>query len=357
MKKVYIIFASIALLLLIVRFLPFKVPYNIYATGKVFAAKEWVLGRTSDGRILATMKDNALDQVSNYGGREFSRGDMYDFELDPTLSSKKFLKEGDLIGKLSSNELDNLMAKLENDLKIEQAGYDVNATGEKPEIINEAIANKKLASERYYNQKKLFERTEKLYKDSLISKQEYEVAKNNIELLKIDIELQDARIMKLNSGDKKELLELSMTRINAINTQIVLLKKRLGKFEVKSPFSGMLQHKKGALSTLEILATLLDTSQLIVIAPIQFKEVQYLKENDEVSLSLFHTDETLIANISNIDNVIQVVGGRQALYITSVIKPGNKGILPGMFTQTRIHADDITLWEYTKRIFGNILYR
>ncbi len=357
MKKTYIILSSLALLFIIIRFLPLKVPYNIYATGKIFATKEWILGRTTDGRILATMKDNALDQINNYGGREFLRGDMFDFELESNLSSKKFLSKGDVIGRLYSNELANELAQLENNLKIEQAGYEVTATGEKPEIISEALANKKLSTEKYINQKKLFERTEKLYKDSLISKQEYEIAQNNLEILQIDIDLQNARIMKLQSGDKKQQLDLSLAKIDAISNQISMIKSRLQKFTVTAPFSGMLQHKKGAISDVEILATLLDTSSLIVIAPIQFKEMQYIKENDEVVLYLFHTDEQLTANISNIDNVIQLVGGRQAVYITSTLSTKRKDIIPGMFTQTKIHADDVTLWEYSKRIFGNIFYR
>ncbi|MBI3232936.1 MAG: hypothetical protein HYZ42_02665 [Bacteroidetes bacterium] len=357
MKKNYIIVSCIVLLLLVIRFLPLKVPYNIYATGKVFANKEWVLGRTTDGRILSTMKDNVLDQISNYGGREFMRGDLFDFELEPGLKEKNYLKEGDIIGRLYSNELASQLTKLENDLKVEQAGYEVYATGEKPEIINEAISNKKLSQERFNNQRRLFERTEKLYKDSLISRQEYEIAKNNIDLLKLDIEIQEARLMKLQSGDKKQQLELIQARINSISNQIVMLKQRLEKFAVKAPFGGMLQHKKGAISDVEILTTLLDTSELIVITPIQFKEVQYLKLDDKVRLFLFHSDEEIEGKITNIDNVIQLVGGRQAVYITSKISSKDKLIIPGMFTQTQIHADDITLWDYSKRIFGNIFYR
>jgi hypothetical protein len=357
MKKKVLFISIFLLLVLLLRFVPFKVHYTIYATGKVFSLSEWTLGRTTDGRIISTLKNNEFDQISNYGGREFLRGDLFDFTVDPLFSEKNYIQKGDLIARLYSNEIGYQLTKLEADLAVEEANYNVFATGEKPEVIKEAEENKKLAIEKYDIQKKLFDRKLKLYRDSLISRQDYEMAQNGLEVCKIGVELSQAQLLKLNSGDKKQQLEYVQSKIAALQTQISLLKKRMEQFEVRAPFGGMLQHKKGALSTVDVIANILDTSTYVIITPVQYKEIPYMQVGCPTEFQMFHTNNFMTGKVTRVDNVIQVVGGRQSVYVTSRIDKKLNGVLPGLLTQTSIDCGEITLWDYFKRVMSSTIRR
>lgn len=356
MQKKYIILSILLSVILIVRFLPLKFPYKVYATGKVFASKEWSLGRNADGQILSTMRDNLLDRISSYGGREFYSGDFFDFKLQPEFNERKFVKANEAIGYIYSSELAIQLNRLETELNNAIAENAVDATGEKPSVMAEAQTAWNQSVEKYKNAQRLFKRTERLYQDSLISRQEYEVASNNVQIMKIDAELAEARYKKLGTGDKASQLEFNQTRIQSLRSQINLLRKKMESFEIKAPISGLIQQKKGQLTIPENLITVLDTSELLVIAPVMYKESLYLQKGNLVNCFLYHNSTNVTGEIVHIDNVIQVVGGRQAVYVTSKLQK-NSGLIPGVFTQTSVHSADITLWEHAKRIFGNILYR
>src|SRR5690606_15560317 len=169
MKKKYIsIFAVIAAAGIL---LPMRVTYEVYSTGKVFSEKEWTLGRTDDGRITSTIKNNRMGVTSSYGGKEFARGDVFDFYMNPELGQKKYIKKGDKIGLLNSNDLLRQLTELEGQLMVEKAMLKVYATGEKSQTVAEAETNVVLARESFKIQKKLLERKKKLFDDSLIAPQ------------------------------------------------------------------------------------------------------------------------------------------------------------------------------------------
>ncbi len=152
-------------------------------------------------------------------------------------------------------------------------------------------------------------------------------------------------------------MELNRQKIYSIENQIRELKKRMDNFSIKAAFSGLVQQKKGTITTEDILMDLLDTSEYIAIAPIPLREVAYLKSGATVLLKLFNSDETLQAKVSRIDNVIQLVGGKQAIYTTFRIIRISAHPQSGMFAKATILCEEISLWDYMNRVLGDIFYK
>ncbi|MSQ78048.1 MAG: HlyD family efflux transporter periplasmic adaptor subunit [Flavobacteriaceae bacterium] len=358
MKKFYLFFGVLALLFLVIRFLPMKLNYTVRSTGKMFAQREWTLGRSAGGQLISTMRDNETDRIDNYGGREFQQGDMFDFHLDEKVLAKKFVTKGEILGRFYSNELDLQLEMLRNNLSVEQAGYEVSSTGEKAAIVDEAIKSRDLAKEKYAEQKNMFARAKRMHLDSLLTKQDYEIAQNNLETSRLSLELAEAHVMRYTTGQKEQALNFIRTKIKSIENQIDQLNKRLSSYSIKAPFSGIIQEKKGVIpGTVETILTLLDTTSYLIISPVQFKELRFLGQANSAQLLLLNDDQTLNGEVIHIDNTIQVIGGKQCVYVTIRVKDRVKGMMPGLFANAYIECGEISLWDYFKRVFGTMFYR
>lgn len=356
MNKKYLIYIILVAAVCVLFILPINITYKVYATGKIFPVNEWMLTRNIDGRISSATKNNELDVISNYSGR-YQSGDVFDFYMEPAIMQKTFIQKGEVLGHLYSKILSTELVNLQGQLEIEKASLNVISTGQKPEIIAEAKTNLVLAKEKYLTQKKVVDRNIKLNRDSLLPTQQLEVSKDALELSRIGILMAEAQLQKLTSGDKEEELELNRQKIYSIESQINELKKRMDNFNIVSPFSGLVQQKKGTVTTEEVLMDLLDTTEYIAIAPIPLREVSYIKTGSVVSLRLFNSDEELQARVTRMDNVIQLVGGKQAIYATFKIIKKTVHPQPGIFAKATIICDEISLWDYTRRVLGDIFYK
>lgn len=350
----FLIIASVGCLFL----LPIKVFYKVYATGKIFTVNEWILNRSIDGKISTASRNNELDAITNYSGRAFT-GDVFDFYMEPSVMQKSYIQKGEVLGHLYSKSMQTELVRLQGLLDIEKASLNVISTGQKPEIVEEAKTNLKMAREKYLTQKKVVDRNVKLYRDSLLPAQQLDVSKDALELARIGVQIAEAQVLKLTTGSKQEELDLNRQKILSIENQIRELKQRMDNFDIKAPFGGMIQQKKGVVPTTtnEVLIDLLDTNEYIAIAPIPLREVRYLKVGAVVSLRLFSDDEIFQAKVSRIDNVIQLVGAKQAVYATFKISKKSLLMQPGLLAKATIMCDEISLWEYTNRVLGDIFYK
>lgn len=359
-KYLYIILPAV----LIAAALPVKVPHKVYSTGRIFPKREWILGRTSDGRITSTIRDNQLGVISSYGGKEFKQGDVFDFDMDPQLARKRYVHQGERVGGVESSELKRMLAELEGQLKVENATLNVYSTGEKVQIVQEAQTSSVLAKEQLEIKKKLLARKKKLYEDSLIAPQDYDLALNEYETARISYELARARFNTVSTGEKPEQLRLSRQRIVSLQSQILTLKERLKSLEIRAPFSGLLLYKKAVPSLtqtntpyVDILADVADTSEYIVVTPVQLKDARYLQEGQVIMVRPFNSDREIQAEVSNIDNVIQIVNGKQAMFVTGVVRNRESDLLPGIVAQTAVITGEVTVYEYLGRFFEGLFFR
>lgn len=357
MKKKFLYFGIGLAILIGVIYCPIKFTYIVYSTGKVFPTYEWVLGRTYDGRITETIKNNQLGLISSYAGKEFQRGDVFDFYINPEINDKQFVERGETIGILNSTELMRQINQLKGEREVEKALLKVYSTGQKIQTIKEAETNLTLAKERFSIQDKLISRQSELFKDSLISPQQYDIAKNDYELSKINLALAEAQIKTLSTGEKPEQIKFIIEKIENLTGQISSLESRKEALQIKAPFAGLIQRKKGGVSSVEVLANIVDTSSYIIVTPIKIKEFKNLAKGQKCILKLFNTDCEMEATICHIDNAIQIIGGKQAIYVTAKIDKKCLGVYPGIFAQTNIECGEYTIIDYSKLLFQSLFYR
>ncbi len=79
--------------------------------------------------------------------------------------------------------------------------------------------------------------------------------------------------------------------------------------------------------------------------------------DQKMILKLFNSDCEMEATVTQIDNAIQVINGKQAVYVTAIINKKCPDMLPGIFAQTVLDGGQLTILGYIKRFLEGLFYR
>ena len=101
MRQVFIL-SSVAVIVALV--MPFKVPYSIKTSGKLVPAKEWILSKGSDGRLIESLFDHQKGVSESFSVTQFDRGDAVQFKLNDDLASNSTIVAGDTVGSIRSSD-------------------------------------------------------------------------------------------------------------------------------------------------------------------------------------------------------------------------------------------------------------
>lgn len=304
--------------------------------------------KTIDGNLITLNRDNIKGSVNSFSITEFQRGDAVEFILKNDILDKQFINKGDTIGFIYSNEEQRKLIELEGNLKILESEYLFYNTGQKPEDVERAKQQLLLAEQEFETEKQLMDRTEILYKDSVILKQQYEIKLNELKVKELAVSIAEANYESVTTGDKPEQAILINSKMQAVNWQISQLKSRLDYFTVLSPLDGMIAMNRSQTTNIpqmETILKVLDIERKVGIIPIRISELKYFDVGSKVYLDIEQKQGTVIG----IDNVAQNNWLESSIYLTAEIENAHD-LKSGMITEVEIEGKALQLWDYIKAI-------
>jgi len=359
-RKALSFFFILFLIILTVSSFFIKIPYTISSKGVVYPYKEWTLSKTTDGNLINLLRNNRTNSISSYSVTEFLRGDASEFVLNKNIFENA-IKQGDTIGFIYSNEDYFRLLELQGILAAEQKNLEIYASGEKPETIayyNELV---NLAQLEWDTQKKLFSRIAQLYNDSLISKNEYDIAFNELKLKEHNYKIAVSNLKTVESGAKEEQINLSKSLIENYTFQIEQLKVKIKASTIVAPFEGKIVKQKkanvdlnGNLMDVEEIVKIVDVSSLLVVLPIEFYESKHLKKCESVNFGNNAQGKPINGIIIDMDNTVQILKRRQVIFITVEVTDNIEQMLFNMFVDANIECGEITLFQYFLRLFDTV---
>lgn len=332
-----------------------SIDYKVRSTGLLLPAREWSLSRTIEGNLISSFKDNIQGSVNTYNVTEFSRGDVVEFRLNEKLFIKGVIQKGDTIGRIYSNEEQRKLLQLEGELEILGSELLYVTTGQKPEDVEKAYKQYLLATQEYETEKLLMTRTEELYKDSVIATQQYEVELNKLKVKELEKEVALANYESITVGEKPEQEILTQSKITALKMQIDQLQDRLDYFTIISPVNGIVM-KNSTTGTSSMLLKIYDTTRYVIISPIEIFERQYVKTGNKTLIKSKAFDQGIEGELVKLDNIVQVLNSKQAVYSTILIEENTTQLL-GEYSEVEIVCENISLFTYFKRIFNLTMSR
>jgi hypothetical protein len=342
-----IVLLIILILAILVIFLPIKVNYSFDSTALVFSSREWNLKRGADDSYISELVDYETNVISNLLSYKFERGDVSEVHVMKNLESGDYVSSEDTVATIHSFFIENEIIRLENLKQIEEAALKMTFTGEKQELIDQAIQQQEFAKEQFDLAKKNFERQKKLFIDSVISRAEFEIYESQYELSGINVQIADNERKSLETGAKVEEIDFIQQKIDSYLNEIETLKKMQEQYVIKPPIDGVVSFNR----VLDGIITVSDTSRFILKIPVKINNIQYLKQISSIKYSIpGHTEKTDASFLSIDENVnMNITTNQQVIIAKALVKKSNQGIYPGMAVSCQVFCDRITIFEFLQR--------
>jgi multidrug efflux pump subunit AcrA (membrane-fusion protein) len=331
-----------------------EIPYSINSRGIIMPQREWRLSRLPDGTVMNSEKDNRNNNVSFFSVLEFQRGDHARFVVNENIFSGTMVKEGDTVGRIISFEEEQRLLHLQTRLTEQKGLLAISLSGEKQEKINAANEKINLALQEYDTQKRLLARMESLHGNGVIADEEWDLARNNYLVKKLNINIARAELEMLQSGAKSEEIDLIRANISSLEKMTEQAEKRLEAFNIQAPFSGTIIREQVNDSGSETIIRIADMEKMVITLPVELHQIPYIENGSRVNLKINSRRKPYEAQIVSIDNTIHYIDRRQNIFVTAVVENNPGSLMPNMLVQAEITSEPVSGWDYLRRIFTGV---
>jgi hypothetical protein len=329
-----------------------KIPYNINTKGVVVPLKEWSLTRLSDGTILNTEKSNLTNRISYFSVMEFQRGDHAEFIVNEKVFNGSHVTMGDTVGYIRSFEEEKRLLELTGGLEEQRGVLQVYLTGEKQEEVDVAMERVILAEQEYEIQKKFLARYQTLYETGVISDEEWELALNDYQVKRQNMNIARSVGEALAAGSKKEEIDLVRNNIRFFERQIEQAEQRIDAFTIIAPFTGTITREQiNEQIDMESLIRVVNTEVLIVRLPVDLYQLDYIDNGNQINLLMNSGRNSYKATVIEVDNTVQFIDQRQNVFITAIVEESIDRFIPNMLVEAEIECGDLSAWNFMKRMF------
>ncbi len=315
--------------------------------------EEWELSRTVNGTVVSNLKDLYYNTSRSYTLTEFSRGDVVRLEIIDSIIDKGAVKKGDTIGFIISNEEQRRLIQLMGQLEVLKSELLFYTTGQKPEDVTVAERKVALAEQELATQRKIIARAERLIKDSVISKEQFDLEWNDFKVKELTLALAKEQLLSVDTGDKPEQAIWIETKMEVLNNEINQIKKRISLFTIVSPISGAvtLNHADFIVPQelrLEPLLKVVSTDRKIGLVPILLKDLPFFDDTLQINL----LESGVLCSSSHRDNSAQLSLWKPYVYYIASLPP-DPSFFNGDLIDVELKGKSLGWLEYLKKIiFG-----
>ncbi len=178
-------------------------------------------------------------------------------------------------------------------------------SGEKEPLVREARFKLDYAEMQVEQQKKEIARLNRLAEKSMIPPAEMERQETALKLYEIKVETAKAALNTLETGYKKEQIDLEHAHIQALRDQIEVLEKRLAYSHIIAPITGRLVHSTAS----DTLAIVQDTARYVVVLPVKWRDRNLLKLHEKVTVRIEGLRARPVCEVSHISTDVWMMGG------------------------------------------------
>lgn len=339
-RNLVIIIAGIAIILGLL--LPIKISDYIAASGKLIPAKEWIISRNTDGRLTAVLTDNKLGKHLRYFSTIFERGDAVQISFKDKVSAGASVAIDDTIGCVSSNNFDRAFIQLQSQLAERRNELQLYLTGEKEAVREQALGQLSAAKIQADMQHGILQRKAELFKNHLISREEYEVEQAKADLYDKNAVVAQAQLNVVQSGAKSEQIRLIQSQVDGLEKEIAVVGQRLNESWLIAPLNGMVAR---TFST-DTLLLVQNTDEFILIMPVNWLQKDKISIGQEVELEISGSKQRMQAQMIGVGKTVQSLNGRQFIWATAVVSNAEDLLAAGLIVQAKIHCADLTFRSY-----------
>lgn len=325
-----------------------QVPYVAESIGKVLPVQEWRLVQDQTGRLSSVIYDNKLGAAQQIDAFQFEQGDFSGIRLD--IPAGTFVEAGDTVVRLYSIRQRQEIQEIEAQLSFYAAQLQSDKTGDKPPIVQEAENKLHFAEQDLKLKDDFYQLKKKLKEEGLIAATEFQIAENDWNLAKIQVEIARKYYENVNTGLKTESVGITEAQLQGLKNRLNILKQKGLSFVIRAPFAGWV-----VPSVLpEELLTLQRADEYVVKIPVRVEQLPYLHPDVAIRVTDVQTRRVFPARYDALGSKVEVLDNRQVSLLTALIFPDSTRLRlsTGVSALCKIDFGNVTQREYLKRILN-----
>lgn len=343
-RKIIIISLVIFIILFGMLIFPkIEVPHWIKGVAKISPSREMIFARGADGEVITNIVDNRTGFTNSSKLISFDRGESVVLDIKAELKAGQVLNKGDTLGLIYSSKQQEELTQLTGNLRILQATLKARKSGKKIAEIQQAKERLALAKAEFEKQKKVVSRLKVLFDKEFCSKEKYQLANDELDILSLTIKVRQAELQSYQTGDKNEDINTVKQQIAAVEEEISFLKETIDtKNTIVAPFDCVLE---SSFST-DTLLILSDKLSAVAFIPVSLEKSINIKKGDKVS---FYGPED-VSGLTGIVNrklqTMQLMNGKQCILISAKIENLTKDFISGIIAKAKIDCGKQSLKNY-----------
>jgi len=354
-SRILIFWVVLGIIIIVILSFPIKIPKNIKITGKLLPAKEWIISKGNDGRLMTDLIDNIQGINSQYSYQLFERGDNIRFDLTDGIQSGSKINQGDTVGNLFSYTTTKKLVELEGEIKLAIAELEIYKTGEKQPIIDEAEELIKLAEVEAELQRNILQRQSRLKEKEFIADEEYEVAVTQSKINELQIDIARSRLNVYRTGAKQEEINFIQTKINKLQADLDVVESVINSFNVVSPINGSAIH----ILSGDTLLYVADNQNYLVLIPVKWYQRSKINLPQSISVNIRGNEHIADAELVKIIESGYMLNGEPVFLGIALLDVNSNGLMAHMPVKCTIKHDDLVLREiifsFINKIFTHLL--
>lgn len=327
---------------------PFKIPYSLKVYGKICPSKQWILEKGDNGQLIQKIINYETGLIENYCVIQFDRGETGEFVFYSDVISINKIDKDDTIAVISSSELNERLIELKGELELAKANLTASRVGEKESIIQEYQNRLEQAKAEHEEQQNIWERIQKLYSNKLTSIEEYESAKNKLNLSLLNVSLSTSQLEAVQTGEKPEQIKLLHTQIEALQCELKTLEKRLESYTIRSPFNGRVSSKL-ASDTLLIIS---EISKNIALVPIQINKSEMIKTAKAIKLNSKEFNHSANGKLVSVNQEPKIIQGKSVVIASVLVEDKFDQHTSVSIAECTFECEPVSLFEYIERLLN-----
>lgn len=349
-KRILLGTGLVLVLVLIIVFVPFRIPRDATVYGRVMARREWVLVRGAGGQLQALLRGNETGAVEEYAVTEPLRGDAMQFVLASAVAGGGSVDAGDTLGWVISPELARQLTALEGTLEVSRAALASARSGEKPALVAQARALLAQAQASLEEHRHQHARRKELNEKKIVSDQEYQLSLDRLDVLRAGVDASEAQLAAVRSGLKAEDVMQREREVAALDAEIAALRARLGSHTYVAPIAGTL---RGGFSE-DTLLTVQEAGRMLLL-PVQVDDCARMRRDTPVTFIVPGAGLRGTAQIQFVRNDVMYLQGKPMCFVIARVS-GEAELQPGLIVRADVSCHSLSPGEYLERLWHEMFH-
>lgn len=325
---------------------PIQVPYTIGSVVVMVPAKEWKVARDANGIITANLLDRQTGLLLNSVQLNFERGDQVNIRYHLDEMHPTFVSEGKKVITVESIELEQRLIQIASQLLVEERNKEALATGQKPELITQLEAELELARQNLDLQQKNFERIKGLYEHEAVPQAEYERSETALNQARSDVRIAEEALNVARTGEKPETIAAARARINALEAELEVLRRKKEGYELTSPISGRASYMNSPEGEAFVIY---DTSMVTLQIPVRMKDQDVLVPGQQALVKISDTGQSVPVRLESIVMEPQLLDGELTVLVNAVSEKPVATVRWNLPMRCELDLGKVTIREFLRR--------